>query len=99
MKAFAKLVIQTLGFTAIVLLAGYIGWLIKDCHPGLRQQLPTITKQVKSIQRQVGCTKIDAIIGPETTKLINIAIKREERERFNEYAKRYMTATGAPTGM
>lgn len=58
----------------------------------------TVTEQMKSIQQQVGCKKIDAVIGPETTELINAEVERENRELFNQYAKRFMTTTGAPTG-
>ena len=46
----------------------------------------TVTKQMKSIQQQVGCKKIDAVIGPETTLLVNAKIKEEERELCNKYA-------------
>jgi len=98
LKTFAKLVIQIFGFMAIVLLAGFIGWLIRDCQPRPRTPLPAITEQLKNIQRQVGCKKIDAVIGPETTALINAEVEKEKRELFNQYAKRFMTATGAPTG-
>jgi hypothetical protein len=68
---------------------------------------PTITEQMKSIQIQVGCKLIDGEIGPETKPLVNAAVAREkaeaekaaktaERQKFNKYATKYMTNTGAP---
>jgi len=55
-----------------------------------------IIDKVKELQALVGCEKIDAKIGPETTRLVNAAVETEERELFNQYAARYMTASGAP---
>ena len=50
----------------------------------------TVTEQMKSIQRQVGCVKIDGEIGTETTPLVNAKVnaekETEERNLFNQYA-------------
>ena len=50
---------------------------------------PTVRNQVMSLQKQVGCTMIDAKIGPETTTLVNEVIKEEERQLCNQYAREY----------
>lgn len=55
-----------------------------------------IIDKVKELQALVGCEKIDAKIGSETTRLVNAAVKNEERELFNQYAAVYMTPSGAP---
>jgi len=54
----------------------------------------TITEQMMSIQRQVGCELIDGEIGTETTPLVNAVVRaekkakkeQEERELCNKYA-------------
>lgn len=47
----------------------------------------TVTEQMMSIQRQVGCKLIDGEIGTETMPLINAAVRAEKkRELMNQYA-------------
>lgn len=91
MKALVKSLLLIAGFFVFLFLAGFIGWLIRDCQPP-----PSVTEQMKSIQRQTGCVKIDAEIGPETKRQVNAAVEHEKRKRFNEFVRRYMTPTGAP---
>lgn len=64
---------------------------------------PTVTEQIKAIQKRVGCVHPSPRIGPETKRLVNAAIEREkaeaeevEKQKFNKYAKKYMTNTGSP---
>ena len=89
MKTLLKTTLKALGWLGICLSCGYLGWLVPKPQP-------TITKQLKALQRQVGCKKIDAVIGSETTLLINQAVKQEQWELFNSYAAVYMTPTGVP---
>ena len=47
----------------------------------------TITEQMKSIQRQVGCKLIDGEIGPETAPLVNAKVRAEKKRAIcNQYA-------------
>ena len=89
MKTILKTTLKALGWLGICLSCGYLGWLVP------RPQA-NITEQLKSLQQQVGCTKVDAVIGPETTRLVNAAVKQEQWELFNSYAAVYYTPTGRP---
>jgi len=97
MKRFIRDLIGLAGFCIVIALAGFIGWAWRDHRPKPARPSTRIIDQVKNIQRQVGCSKVDGIIGPETTYLVNITVKNEQQKFFNEYAARYMTGTGAPS--
>ena len=84
-------------WTVIVLCAFYFGRLARD-YPVERQitvqqayiaelENRTVTEQMKAIQRQVGCKKIDGEIGTETMPLVNTQVRAEKkRELMNQYA-------------
>jgi len=94
---FASLIAFLLGF-----LLGFLYYhfsftsLSSGASPISQRTGSNIIDKVKELQRLVGCEKIDANIGPETTRLVNSAVEREEKELFNQYAEVYMTPSGAP---
>lgn len=51
-----------------------------------------VIAKMKGIQKDIGCTRIDGVIGPETTALYKIA----QKEVFNDFAAPYMTSSGSP---
>jgi len=53
-------------------------------------QPQNVIDKMKDIQRDIGCKRIDGVIGPETQAKYKIAQKKV----FNEYAAVYMTASG-----
>lgn len=57
-----------------------------------------VIAKMKAIQRDIGCVKIDGVIGPKTQAKYKIAYELAEKKIFNEYAAPYMTASGAPKG-
>ena len=60
------------------------------------QRADTIAGQMMDVQVAVGCKMVDGIIGGETTRLVNAAVKLEQEVQFNKYAEVYMTPSGAP---
>lgn len=61
-----------------------------------KQPYQTVREQVMALQGRVGCTMIDAEIGPESIMRINQAVKAEEPNLFNSFAEPYFTLSGAP---
>ncbi len=49
----------------------------------------TLMDRIKDIQTEVGCERIDGIIGPETTRLVNEAVEAESQERAVETMEFY----------
>ncbi len=82
MKTILRTICSAIAWLVICFGCGFIGWLV----PRPQQ---SITEQLKSLQRQVGCIKIDAEIGPETTLLVNEAVKQERWELFNNFAAQW----------
>lgn len=64
----------------------------------LQKQPPyqTAREQLMALQGRVGCSKVDGVIGPETTTLVNQAVKDEERDLFDSFAEKFMTESGTP---
>lgn len=64
----------------------------------LQKQPPyqTAREQLMALQGRVGCSKVDGVIGPETTMLVNQAVKDEERDLFDSFAEKFMTESGTP---
>ena len=84
-----KAILNIAGFLLYAVVWFFIGWFAYQCSQPARHYpdpFKTVTKQMKSIQQQVGCKEIDAVIGPETTRLVNAKVKQEERELCNKYA-------------
>ena len=52
--------------------------------------VPSITEQLKAVQRQVGCVKIDAKVwGPESKGFLKPIIEKEEQKLCNQYAAQW----------
>jgi len=61
----------------------------------LEQQ--TVTEQLKNVQRQAGCTMIDAKVwGPESKGKLKPIVEAEEWQSFDQRAQRHFTESGAP---
>lgn len=88
-----KTLISAAGFCVLTFGFFWLGWMMRDIQP---EPQVSIRESVMNLQRRVGCQKIDAVIGPESTANINVAVKAEEKELFNDYATVYMTPSGAP---
>lgn len=94
MKNLLKILLLVIAYIFVFFAAMRFGVRIQK-----QQYIPpyqTFREQVKTLQQRVGCSKIDGVIGPETTRLVNQAVKAEEPNLFNEYAEKYMTISGAP---
>ena len=54
----------------------------------------TLMDRVKDLQREVGCGRIDGVVGPETMRLINAAVEAESQERATEMMLRMGAGPG-----
>jgi len=71
--------------SALLSLGFLVGWVVRVSLYANTPK-PTVRDQMMSIQRQVGCVKIDAEIGPETTRKVNARVQEEERQICNQFA-------------
>lgn len=87
-----KKLINIIGFIAWTSFVGAIffvaGVVYKERNPDKDafDLLPSLTHQVKIIQKRAGCTMIDAEVGPEFKLMVNAAVKREKCQQANDWA-------------
>jgi len=61
--------------------------------------LPSLTHQVKIIQKRAGCIKIDAEVGPEFKRMVNAAVKREKEREYCQQANNWSVANMPGCGL
>ena len=82
--------------TGLLLVGGVYAYCYKPrlaAEPPEVQAVFGIKDMVKDLQRAVGAEP-DGIVGYDTMKKTNEAVKAEDKELFNDYAKPFFTASG-----
>lgn len=92
MKKIARFFTVLFGILAAFALVAFVAFVYGMAHQerlptkDAFDSLPSLTHQVKIVQKRAGCIKIDAKIGPESITKINAAVKREQCQEYCDIA-------------
>lgn len=73
-----------------------VGMVYQERNPAIDvfDLLPSLTHQVKIVQKRAGCTLIDAEVGPEFKRMVNAAVKRERCQQAADWSVANMPKKG-----